>query len=193
MNTAARYAAIPLACLLVALSACTSTQEQPEASASAAAEEVLRTHIAHGGIATIATSVAYTELLARNQAIEKARGDLVGIIDLKIANLKQELVRNVGNERIQDANNFFNALANDMRRKVPITSRAVFNIEERIEERAHAYAVLVQNPSLLLAYLDLHGAEYPTVYPLLRASPGYQQLTRDATTYKRFLAAHTQP
>ncbi len=189
MKCIAHRIAILFAGIAIAMTACTSVNQQPAESASTTAENALRVQIRHGAIATIATAEAFTELLARSTATEKARANLTDAVDLQVAHLKQELLHGIRADHANRANSFFNAVSKDMRRKVPLTSRVVFTIEERTDNRARGYAVVVQNPSLVLAYLDLHGEDHPTVYPLLRAGKGYQQLSQNAATYKQFLAA----
>jgi hypothetical protein len=140
-----------------------------------------------GAITTIASDTALTALVARSKASEKARKAVGVEVAKRVDTLKKEFLQNIGEANQADAETFFKALLDDLEQKVPITSRIVFTAEEQGEKQAKSYAVAVQNPSLVLAYVDMHGSEHPTIYPLLRASTAYRKLCKDAAAYKRFL------
>jgi hypothetical protein len=194
MKRLATFAAIPTALMLIGLTGCSTTPDNGGLSASDIAQQTAREHQRHGAIAALGLGSAVTELMARHDASGHARKELTSVVDLHIASLKQELLRSIGTDRQAEVDAFFHALTDEVKRKVPITSRIVFTIEEPLDTQTNGYAVAIQNPSLLLAYIDLHGAEHPTIYPLLRASNGYRKLLQGAAAYRQYIdASCTKP
>ncbi|MGQ9662526.1 MAG: hypothetical protein ACUVWX_09350 [Kiritimatiellia bacterium] len=139
-----------------------------------------------GGLAAVGVGTSSQSVsLALEKAKGRGRTELAYMIETKIETLKKSFAKEIGENQAADYNVLFTAASTNVARKILVNTAALEIKHETIGGVTTAWALMVQNPKIILDAFADEAATQKERYARFRASQTFRDFEEEIRKYEQ--------